>query len=217
MAQYPLTIAEPSGLSLSGGSDQLWVVSDKSGRIYSITTEGLTLDSLLYKGDDPEGISYDPSNNTLWLVEEQQAQLLHLTDQGQILENYLPTLPQGTPNKGMEGITVDTDQQLLYVLNEDKPGVLLRLSFQGEVQEQFLLSFANDYSGLAYDAQRKALWIISDQSQSINLCNMQGKLIKAFSIAITKAEGVAVDNQLGRIYIVSDFEEVMYVYELKEE
>ena len=211
---YLLSIPEPSGLSIGTNGDQLWVVSDKSKKVYQLSITGDIIDSLSYKGDDLEGITYNKSDQTFWVVEEKYGSLLHLNREGSVLETFFPSLPQTEVDKGLEGISIDPQGGNLFVLIEDKPGTLIQFNLDGEIQKEVPLNFAKDYSGIFFDEENQNLWIISDQSESLSKCSIDGVVEESFDLGIPKAEGIAIDFDAKRIYIVSDSEEILYVFQL---
>ncbi len=56
----------------------------------------------------------------------------------------------------------------------------------------------------------KELWIVSDQSKTINKCTLTGDLIDSYSIGVLQAEGIAIAKD--KIYVVSDAEEELYIF-----
>jgi uncharacterized protein YjiK len=81
-----------------------------------------------------------------------------------------------------------------------------------------------DFSGLSYDSQRNTIWIASDKGRCLFhydwtrdrvlqrldlLFNDRGETRR-----VRKAEGIAIDPQRGRIYVVSDRDAELYVFKL---
>jgi len=81
-----------------------------------------------------------------------------------------------------------------------------------------------DFSGLSYDSQRDTLWIASDKGQCLfhydwkrdQVLQRLDLLLNdgSKSRRVRKAEGVAVDPQRGRVYVVSDRDAELYVFKL---
>lgn len=214
LAEYPLSIPEPSGLSLAAASNELWLVSDRTSRVYRIDTQGRELESLSFKGDDLEGISFDPRDSSLWVVEEIKRELVHLGKDGTLLNRFKLVFPSNDPSKGLEGVSFAPQPSRLMLLNEADPGMLFHTDLQGQITDRFPLNFADDYSGLFAEPQQGILWILSDESQTLSRCSIDGKLQQGYQLGISKAEGIAIDRAQARIYIVSDSEAKLYVYEL---
>jgi uncharacterized protein YjiK len=145
----------------------------------------------------------------------------------------------GDKNKGLEGITVNTYTGTLFLLKEGNPGLLLEVTPESnELIEYRKLTkrrgFTDhnldpheiDYSGISYDATRNAFWIVSDKARRIYLYSWEDDAVlfdKALKYrkgdtkkTIKKAEGVAYDRVNKRLYIVSDEEACLYVYDIHE-
>ena len=83
-----------------------------------------------------------------------------------------------------------------------------------------------DFSGLSYDSIRDTIWITSDQGkclfqydwnsdqvlQVIDLKTGNGDKYKR----IRKSEGVAIDPVHKRMYVVSEQDQMLYVYEVHQ-
>ena len=119
------------------------------------------------------------------------------------------------PNSGIEGITYNSNENIIYFLNEKNPGKLFKVNSSFNIIESFELNFANDYSGMFYEASTDLLWIVSDESQTINKCTTEGELLDSFSINVNKPEGIVIANN--KIYIVSDSQETLYIFEKPNE
>jgi len=113
-------------------------------------------------------------------------------------------------NSGLEGITYNFNDNTIFILNEKDPGLLIKLKSDFTILSKVKLDFASDYSGIFYESATNNLWIVSDQSKTINKCNLLGKLIESYPISVIKAEGIAVSND--KIYIVSDAEAKLYIF-----
>ena len=98
------------------------------------------------------------------------------------------------------------------MLNEKNPGLLLELDSNGKILKETNLRFASDYSGIFHDELNDQLWILSDQSRTINRSRTDGVLIESFNINVTQAEGIAVNSTEQLIYVVSDATENLYVF-----
>lgn len=211
---YPLNIREPSGLSFSVTGDALYVVSDKTGGIYRIDFKGEVLDKLPFHGHDLEGIEVDKTNGDIWVVEERKQNILHLSKTGELIETISDIKAETKYNSGLEGIAKNGD--ILYLLIEKDPGLLIVYNISSKNQDHHKLDFAKDYSGIDYDATDNTLWIVSDESKTLNHCTIEGKLISGQKIDVMQAEGVAVDRAAGICWIVSDGDSKLHKIKLKE-
>ncbi|MDJ0943693.1 MAG: SdiA-regulated domain-containing protein [Kiloniellales bacterium] len=145
---------------------------------------------------------------------------------------------QGDPNKGLEGIAWNGDTGTVFVLKEGEPGLLLEISAdlrtirshrtldgQNGFRDPGLDDDEIDFSGIFYDQSRRAFWIVSDKAQRLFLYDWAGNaVVQSATLGygregkyreIEKAEGVAVDPKSKRLYVVSDDEERLYVFDIR--
>ncbi len=163
-------------------------------------------------GNDLEGITVIKENGQIWIVEERTRDIVQLNAAGNLMERFHMDIEQNGDNIGLEGITFNPDNNHLYVLNEKNPKLLIELDKNGNQIKETALSFASDLSGIFYDELDKNLWILSDESKTVNQCTLSGELIKSYHIPFSKAEGIVVDSQEKEIYIISDDNEKLYVF-----
>ena len=209
-----INIPEPSGLSFTASKDALLTVSDKTGRIYRIGFNGEVMDRLPFHGHDLEGIEVDKSNGEIWVVEERKQNILHLDINGELIEKISDVHADTKNNAGFEGIAKNGDS--LYLLIEKDPGLLIKYNIKTKKLIRIKLNFAKDFSGIDYDISDNTLWIVSDESATLNHCTLDGKLISAQEIDIRQAEGVAVDRQNKVVWIVSDGGHSLHRVNLKD-
>lgn len=141
-------------------------------------------------------------------------------------------------NKGLEGITLNRKSGSLYVVKEGRPGLLIEVSEDlTQIRSHLLLSddhgfvdddleqSAIDYSGLFYDEKSGLLWIVSHQAARLFLFDVQAKKVRSSyglgytidgeSRQIKQAEGITYNPRTRRVYVVSDMDAKLYVYELR--
>ena len=212
VASYFIAAPEPSDLAIDDTGRVLWTVSDKTGRVYELGVDGHVVRTLGFVGEDLEGIAYDRSNRTLWVAEETRREIVHLDREGAVLSRHRLDLT-GEPNSGLEGICFDAAGRL-FALNEKRPGLFLEIDEHRAIVARREITFAGDYSGMTYEPRRDAFWIVSDQSCALYLWSPKSGVLAKYALPFQKAEGVAVDHESGRIYIVSDEENQLYVYRL---
>jgi uncharacterized protein YjiK len=118
----------------------------------------------------------------------------------------------GDANSGLEGITSGPVTGHFYVVQEKDPARLVEVDAAGRIVAMRGVDYLLDLSGIDYDSVTDQLLIVSDQSAKIAWTNRAGDLVSSRSIAVTKAEGVALDRARGRIYVVSDDEQKFYEF-----
>lgn len=144
----------------------------------------------------------------------------------------------GEENKGLEGIAWNPDSGSFFLLKEGEPGLLLEVSADlRSLLSHRVLSWSNgfrdddrssekiDYSGLVYDASRAAFWIVSDKARRLFLYDPTADAVLQHTALgyvkdgeyreIEKSEGVAFDHEAGRLYVVSDEDARLYVFDLR--
>ena len=209
LATYHINVLEPYGLNLDESGEVLYTVSDNTGDIYKLSTEGVLLKTYSYGGDDLEGVS-SFTGNKLLLAEERTKQLVEYDiSTGSSVKHYI-NYENNSDNNGIEGVAYKANDGSTFILNEKDPGKLIRLRADFSIIAEYDLNFASDYSGIFYDISTNNLWILSDQKKTLNRCTLMGALIEKYYINVTQAEGVAITND--NIYIVCDAESKLYVY-----
>jgi len=213
VASYKIDVPEPSGLSFSEDDEVLYTVSDKTNKIYKISTKGELISIIDCKASDLEGICYDTNNKFIWIAEERNRKIVKLDTKGNIIDGKSLEIQANDENKGIEGITINKKNGYTYCVNEGKPGLLIELDENQKKINEYELNFAEDYSGIFYDSEIDKVWIISDKSKTITKCDLKGNEIETYKLGIKKAEGVVVDSKNKLIYVVSDKKEKLYVFE----
>jgi len=208
-ASYNINIAEPSGLAVNDAGDVLYVVSDNTAKVYSVSTNGDLIKTLSYTGNDLEGVSTFTENKLL-LAEERTKEIVEFDMSTGITSKHKIIYENSDENSGIEGVAYNTSDGTIFMLNEKNPGKLIRLRSDFSIIAEYNLNFSADYSGIFYEKSSNNLWIVCDQNKTINKCTLRGELIESYSIGVTQAEGIAIANN--KIYIVSDAEGKLYSY-----
>lgn len=143
-----------------------------------------------------------------------------------------------TENKGLEGLTWNTRSGTLFALKEGKPGLLIEIavdlqSIVSHIELDADRGFVDpgtsagdiDYSGICFDPSRGLFWIVSDKARRVYLFDPDtGQVVQSAPLAysksgefreVAKAEGVAYDSETSRLYVVSDEEVRLYVFEVR--
>ena len=209
LAEYPLSINSPSGLSLTYDKKSLWTVSDKpGGGVYNIDFEGHLIKNLDYSGADLEGVASATDGGSLWVVEEFLGTIIQIDTSGIVLRSV--ELSGVRDGGGLEGVTVNPNNGDILLLKEKDPGALLWLNDQLEVLSYKRIAFANDFSGMDYDASQNVLWIISDQDKVLIKYKIGVGVIDEYPFRINKAEGLSVLPDKNILFIVSDDAKKLY-------
>ncbi len=206
-----LPIKEPSGITTNNTS--LFIVSDKTGSIFEVSFNGELIREIKSKLKDLEGIAFEFSTNSFWVVSESSRKLIQLNFSGKVLQKHKIKGEQHRKNNGLEGVCFEPNNTLVCV-NEKQPKQLLKLNKAAQITKTLKLKFGNDISGICYDAVLKCFWVVSDESQKVYQITQQGKKVASYSIAVKKPEGIILYKN--RIFIVSDYNEKLYIFKKPE-
>jgi uncharacterized protein YjiK len=207
-----IPVTEPSGLDLTFDEKKFWVVSDQNSKVYLIDSWGRVVKSFKVDGEGLEGITVI-DDSTLAVVLERTREVVILDTSGLELKRRKLNL-KGELNSGLEGITFDPKGKKFYVLNEKQPRLLLTLDEELNELRRDTLNFSKDVSGIYFDNVDNTLWILSDESQRIFKTDLSGNPIDEFKINVTQPEGITFNKDHTKLYIVSDKNGSLYVFNL---
>jgi len=207
-----LKVPEPSGLHFDNKTKTLWTVSDDNSRIYNINLEGKIISSFVVDGTDLEGITMI-NDSILVTILERDRIVVFLNKSGEEIRRFNINI-KGKLNSGLEGIAYNSISSNFFILNEKQPGVLLEVNVDGKILNKKILNYAKDYSGLVYVQQDDELWMISDEDEVILKCKNEGTVIEEYKVNINQIEGIAIDSKNAKLYLVSDSQEKLYVFNL---
>ena len=149
-----------------------------------------------------------------------------------------PFFAGGGQNKGLEGVTWNGHSDTIFAVKEGKPGLLVEVSADLQrIEGHRVLNETNgfrdtnlsaddiDFSGLCYDTTRKAVWIVSDKAKRVFLYDWaSNRVVQSAPLGygkdgayeeVEKAEGIAVDPAANRLYVVSDEEARIYIFDVR--
>jgi uncharacterized protein YjiK len=210
---YDIPVAEPSGLDLTFSEEGFWTVSDENSTVYKLNNWGKIEKSFKVQGVDLEGVSV-LDEKTLAVVLERGREIVIVDTSGNELKRINVSLT-GELNNGLEGITYDPVNKKFFVLNEKNPCLLLTFDENLNELSRDTLNFINDASGIHFNTKSKSLWILSDESQCVTKCDLKGNPLQKYFIAVAQPEGLAIDTEEKRMYIVSDINNSLYVFGLE--
>lgn len=208
----PIKVPEPSGLAFSFDKKSFWSVGDSDSKVYKLDLSGKILKSFSVKGEDLEGITVIDSKHIAVVLERSREVVMLDTSGNEIKRNKISLT--GKLNEGLEGISFNSFTKDFYIVNEKRPGILLKTdSLFNEILKKEL-KLAKDYSDIFFAPEDTSLWILSDESKKIINTNLDGYKIKEYKIDVTQPEGLVVDYQNKLVYVVSDKKEALYVFVL---
>ncbi|QDV53320.1 SdiA-regulated domain-containing protein [Gimesia fumaroli] len=140
---------------------------------------------------------------------------------------------KGHKNKGLEGMTFDPLRSEILLLKQASPGLLIAITSQMDritaidrLDERSGFTAENvkskklHFSGMCYDAARDLFWIVSDKAERIfTFDRRRGTVVQSLALKNTQtgdtihdAEGIAVDVEAQRLFVVSDTRAELYVF-----
>ena len=222
LATYPINVLEPSGLAFDKTNNRLFTVSDNTGQVMILSTNGTVIQTLAYAGSDLEGVSMYKNNKiliavegTMDLVEYDYVNDVTVATHSMNYQNY-----STDSNSRIEGVTYDSANDEIYFVSEKNPGLLLKADGNFNVVNEYVepLNHGGDYSATYYVEETGNLWIASDQTSTIYKCTTNGTIIDQYPVTtsigatIDKLEGIAIDYSNQLIYGVSDGGQELYVF-----
>ncbi len=215
ISEFSLEITEPSGLSFGPTGNTLLMVSDNTNKVYETDLEGSVISELTYIGLDLEGVTYNTDEHYIAVVEERARQIVFLSyPEGVEKERFDITTGGNTDNKGLEGVSYNTNNNAYYIVNEDVPGEMIVWSkLHGHISKTEM-HFASDYSAIFVDTKNAQLWIVSDESAALYKCDYNAEVLKKYALPNTKFEGIAVDVEQQLVYLVNDKTFKLFVFKI---
>ena len=212
---FDLTILEPSDLTFTASGSSFLTVSDNTGKIYELSKKGDVLKTFDFVGTDLEGICIDKTNGDMYVAEEKKSQIVQLSSLGILKQTLkLPNYQTSDTNSSFEGLSKNGDT--LYIVKEKNPGLLIKFNLVSKIWTSVSLTFALDYSAISYDASDKTLWILSDESQTLFHCDLNGKPFSKQTVNVTQPEGIAIDHLANCAWLVGDIDKRLFKIILKQ-
>jgi uncharacterized protein YjiK len=201
-----IELDEPSDLTIVDGV--LYTVSDAHSRVYELDLDGETTTVLDIEGRDLEALAFDDARGEFLVAGERSARIWHLRDDGERYDPFDVDADDG--NSGIEGLAFDRDGHL-YVAKEKDPARIFELDREGNVLRDDKIRFADDLSALAFDPGDGHLYALSDEEHALYRLDENRDVELAWRLPVEHPEGIAFDGDL--VYVVSDSEERLYVFE----
>ena len=206
-----------SGIYLAPDGSGFIAASDRGG-VYKVSFSGeatpLYVETAGF-GLDCEGVTVDPATGDVYFVLERDKQeVRRLRAPAYSESEVLATITEvsSSSNSGLEAIAWMGDGTLM-VANQANPRLLLRISAtDGSVMSRTEITTGiTDISDLCYDPVRNALWIADSETRTINLCDLEGKVQKSYSVSyIDNGEGLCIDRERQCIWVSDDTTSKVY-------
>lgn len=244
---------EPSGLAISNNTGSLWLISDDTSAVFEYL-DNQTIKQFAIKEDELEAITLDEQSGSFYTVNEKKAKIsrFDLTTRQKLLSRKLKkmkgyqtikrTIQKAGSKNGLEGLTWHPERHTLFALLEGPPGLLIEISADLKTilnakQLSRALGFKHDskknqskidFSGMTYDNKRDKLWILSDESSSIFIYDINSNQVtqrivlkrknkKGNFKKIAQPEGITLNNIGTMLYVVCNKKAKLYQWHIKEE
>ena len=244
---------EPSGLALDRQGTSLYTVSDDTKIIFNLDLQGRIIpdSSFLINIKDLEGVAVTADDKMILAVQEESNSIIQfdIISRKEIQQIPLRTLKNydqiavyfnhKNQNKGLEGITINFNNNHIFVVKEGEPGLLIELDSKCETiinhcklnekhgfKHPRIKSEKLDFSGLSCDYTSDTIWITSDKGECLFHFNFVDKKVlnrldlpresDTQSKRVAKSEGIAFDPNNRRLYIVSERDCELYIYQLHD-
>ena len=209
LAVYNLDIPEPSGVAYNSKNNSFMVVSDARQDIFIIDSVGTVKGTIPTSSSDLEGITLSQTCDTIYVVEETKKLVASYSAAGIFLNSFSVNVATN-PAHALEGITRNNTNGHLIVLNEKLPCMILEYNDSSEVQRKEI-NYSIDISDIYFEEEVNIYWLVSHESRKIMKLDSAFNLLSEWTVPIVQAEGITIVN--GRIYVVSDSESKLYVFQ----
>ncbi|HKJ06192.1 MAG TPA: SdiA-regulated domain-containing protein, partial [Flavobacteriaceae bacterium] len=125
-----IPIAEPSGITSI--NNNLIIVSDRNGIIYTTDFKGNIIDEQTTTFRDLEGITI-VDNNTIAVVDEEDRQLAIVYDNK---IDKIKIKGENQNNNGLEGVAYNPSTKTFWIIQEKYPVKIIKVNVEGSVLEE---------------------------------------------------------------------------------
>jgi uncharacterized protein YjiK len=209
LAVYNLDIPEPSGITYNSQIELFMIVSDDESDIFLVDSIGNLRGKISTSGSDMEGIAVSKNCDTIFVVEETKRLVSSYTISGSFISSFSVDVATNSEN-ALEGIARSPINGRLTILNEKLPCMLLEYDNSKEFWRKEI-RYASDISDIFYDENTNCFWVTSDEARKVLKLSSEFNLISEWTISVNQAEGITILRD--KIYIVSDSESKMYVFQ----
>ncbi len=208
-----LNVSEPSALSFSLDKKNFYTVSDSDGTIYKLDLNGKTVQTIRTNNDDLEGIVVHSDLGSFCIVQERMRSIVCYNELGKVSKSKSINFP-GSSNAGFEGITYNARTKRFYIVNEKSPAAILELDSDFNLLKTIQVSNALDLSDITYDEKLDQFFVLSHESKKILIMDHAFRIVGELKIPeAIQAEGIAIDSENKKIYIVSDKDSAFITYQ----
>ncbi len=225
LADGPKSLAGPnqnnfSGCCIASSNQELFVILNSPEYIQVYDLNGNYKRAISLTGvDDTEGICMrDSVSNKIAIVEEGNGHIVIVTiatntttvdvSAGELLDLGLVNMF----NDGLEGVTWDPSRNRFYANEEyDNMTIYSVSGTVGSVATEVMIdaetlfpSVCSDLSDLYYDQYLDHLFVLSDESNCVIECEINGTIIGVLPVLGGQPEGITITGDGNNMYIISE-------------
>ena len=200
--QVAATVPEPSDLAFDPSTGSFWTVSDQTGALYRIASDGAAAGSPLeIHGTDLEGVAFDPKTGHVFVADEAKREVTELTRDGAVV-GTLKVPGKNVDNSGLEGIAADPETGGFVLVNERDPAQLVFVDRSGK-QTGAARVQTEDLSAVTFAPNGKSLLVVGRFEEAVLEVDRSGRTLNRLSLGAPGIEGIAFDDR-GRLFAVAD-------------
>ena len=200
--QVAATVPEPSDLSFDPSTGSFWTVSDQTGALYRINSDGSAAGSpLQIHGTDLEGVAFDPKTGHVFVADEARREVAEITRDGEVV-GRIPVPGKNADNSGLEGIAADPETGGFVLVNERDPAQLVFIDRAGK-QIGLAKVQTEDLSAVTFAPGGKTLLVVGRFEEAVLEVDRMGRTLNRLSLGAPGIEGIAFDDR-GRLVAVAD-------------
>lgn len=194
------TIVEPSDLAFDPETGTFWTVSDETGTLHRIATDGAVSGSAIsLAGKDLEGVALDPKTGHLFVADEATAELIETTRTGEVVRRLKIAVRTG--NQGIEGIAYDAAKDG-FVLALERPAELVFVSRNGEITSRAMIE-TQSIGAVAAVPSGSTFLVAARFEEAVFEVDRNGRRVNRLALNFPNIEGLALDDR-NRLFAVSD-------------
>lgn len=183
-------------LTMDHANNLVWTLSSLDQKVVVVNASGIPVS--IFGFTDPQVVAVDPLDGSGWITDYHGSKLWHYLPSGQVGTPGSIPLPGSAPL----GIDVDSPRGVLWVCDQATGGRVTRLSRNGAILGQTILSGSSATilpSRVAVDSTNGDAWVTSFTGAKLFHLAPDGTVLH--NLSVSGPLGVAIDSEHGRIWV----------------